>query len=286
MTAAPVLARAAPSRARTTRLPGPRPAVRARLDCSLAPDAAGRLRVHGTWSGPVHPVHHPTSRGPDVLVLTTDTAGLAAGDDLHLRVALAAGADVVVTDPGPTQLLPGSADDPGGTGRQTTEFAVAAGARLVVLPHALVPLRRSRSRVDTVVRVEPGGRAVVGGVLAPGRVSLGEVWVPDRLDTTTDLYLAGRLVARDAQRVEAAPGALREEGHLVGALVAGPADAELLARVRAAAGECAGVSALSDDLLALRALVATQHEAAALLRAVTEVVHPDLAGWGWSRIGR
>ncbi|MGY2128533.1 urease accessory protein UreD [Blastococcus sp. SYSU DS0617] len=281
MTGATALARDAPSRAGSTRPTG-RPAVRARLDCTVARDGDGRMRVHGTSSGPVHPVHHPASRGPDVLVLTTDTAGLAAGDALHLRVALAAGADVVVTDPGPTQLLPG---DGGSTGRQTTVLEVAAGARLVLLPHALVPLRRSRSQVDTVVRLEPGARAVVGGVIAPGRVSAGEVWVPDRLDCTTDLYLADRLVVRDAQRVEVSP-APREEGHLVSALVSGPPDAGLLPRVRAAAGSCAGVSELEDGLLAVRAIVDTQHAAGALLRAVAEAVRPDLAGWGWSRIGR
>ncbi len=270
MTAAPVLAR---------------PAVRARLDCTVGPEAGGRQRVHGTWSGPVHPVHHPASRGPDVLVLTTDTAGIASGDELHLRVRLAAGADLVVTDPGPTQLLPGAGPaDP--AGRQTTVVEVAAGARLVLLPHALVPLRRSRSRVDTVVRLEPGACAVVGGVVAPGRVTRGEVWVPDRLDTTTDLYRDGRLVVRDAQRVEALPGGTREAGHLVTAYVVAPPDPDLLHRVRAAAGACAGVSALADDLLALRAVVDTQYEAAALLRAVTEVVRPDLVGWGWGRIGR
>ncbi|WP_157936882.1 urease accessory protein UreD [Geodermatophilus chilensis] len=106
--------------------PPPRPTVRARLDCTAAPDAAGRLRVRSTASGPLHGVHHPVLRGPDVLLVTSDSAGLAAGDAVDVGVRVAAGAGLVVSDPAPTQLLPGRAGD---VERMTTRVEVAAGGR-------------------------------------------------------------------------------------------------------------------------------------------------------------
>lgn len=259
-----------------------RPAVRGSVRCSAVPTAGGRVRLLSSSTGPVHPVHHPTPRGPDVLLLTTDTAGLAAGDSLDVRLSVARGAQLLLSDPAPTQLLPGA---PGATGCMTIRADVADGGGLVLLPHALVPLRCSRSRVSTVVRVQPGARAVIGGVIAPGRVACGEVWEAGRLDSTTDLLVGGELVARDALRVEGPRPSLVGVGHLVSLLVYGSGDAAHLGRVREVGGARAGASALSDDLLSLRAMVDSQHEAAALLRAVLEAVRPELVGWGWSRIG-
>lgn len=276
---------AVPVRATTGRPPvarAARPAVRGSVRCSAVPIDGGRVRLVGSSTGPVHPVHHPTPRGPDVLLLTTDTAGLAAGDSLDVQLSVASGAQLVLSDPAPTQLLPGV---PGATGCMTTGADVAAGGGLVLLPHALVPLRRSRSRVGTVVRVQPGARAAIGGVIAPGRVACGEVWEAGRLDSTTDMLVGGELVARDALRVEGPRPSLVGVGHLVSLLVYGAGDAAHLGRVREVAGPTAGVCALSDDLLALRAVVDSQRAAAALLCAVLETVRPELAGWGWGRIG-
>ncbi|WP_108724368.1 urease accessory protein UreD [Geodermatophilus chilensis] len=160
---------------------------------------------------------------------------------------------------------------------------------MVLLPHALVPLRRSRSEVTTEVHVERGAWAAVGGVLSPGRVATGEVWAPDRLDSTTDLLVDGKLVVRDPVRAERHRAGSAGTGHLVSLLLTGPGDGALLAGVRevaaAVAGDAAGVSALDDDVLALRAVVGSQSAAAALLRAVVTAARPELAGWSWSRIG-
>jgi urease accessory protein UreH len=268
---------AAAARAR----PG-RPAVRGRLHCTAAPAPRGGARVTSSASGPLHPVHHPVPGGPDVLLLTTDTAGLTGGDSLEVTVHLTAGAALLVSDPAPTHLLPGPDVRPG---CQTTRVRVAAGARLVLLPHALVPYRRSRSAVRTVVDVTPGSSAVVGGVLSPGRVATGEVWAPGRLDSTTDLLVDGKLLVRDALRVDGPRATPADAGHLVSLLVYAEDVAGLLGPVRTVAGAAAGVSALTDDLLALRAVVGTQQSADALLRAVTGVVRPDLAEWSWTRIG-
>jgi urease accessory protein UreH len=263
-----------------------RPGVRGHLHCSAAPGAGEGLRVRTTASGPLRGVHHPLRGGPDVLLLSTDVAGLAAGDALDVRVEVAAGASLVVSDPAPTQLLPGP---PARTGRMSTRVEVTAGGALVLLPHALVPLRRSRSDVSTVVRVDSGARVAVGGVLAPGRVATGEVWAMERLDSTTDLLVDGELVVRDALRVESHRLRRPGPGHLVSLLLVGDGDARLLSRVRevasAVVGDAAGVSALTDDVLALRALTDSQSAGSALLRAVVTAARPELAGWRWARVG-
>ena len=259
-----------------------RPAVRGSLRCAVTPGHRGGARVTTSASGPLHPVHHPVPGGPDVLLLTTDTAGLTGGDTVEVEVDLAAGAALVVSDPTPTHLLAGPDDR---VGRLTTRVQVAPEALLVLVPHALVPYRRSRSVVHTVVDVAPGGSAVVAGVLSPGRVATGEVWAPGRLDSTTDLLVDGELTVRDALRVDSRRTTSASSGALVSLLVQQPGAAGLLGPVREAAGAAAGVSALTDDLLALRAIVGSQHDADALVRVVTRVVRPDLAGWSWSRIG-
>jgi hypothetical protein len=58
-----------------------------------------------------------------------------------------------------------------------------------------------------------------------------------------------------------------------------------LDRVRLAAERDSGVSAVTDDLIVLRAVVGSCSEGYGVLRRATAALLPDLVDWEWSRIG-
>ena len=271
-----------------------RPAVAMRVQCSVTPDPArprwGAVRVRSSVCGPVHPVHHRTCVGPDVLVLARDTAGLAGGDRCCTRIQVDDGASLVVSDAGPTGLFP-SRD--GRAGNQTVDLAVGPGAQAVFLPHATVPFAGSRTETTTRIEVVPSAVAVVGGVLAPGRAANGERWQPDVYHQVVELRRGDELLLCDALRAgpRSATGLLSSHraepavGHLVSLLAYSAGAAGSLEAVRDAAGDGPGVSAVTDDLLVVRAIVDSSAAGYRLLRGIVSAFLPDLAAWEWSRIG-
>jgi urease accessory protein len=243
-------------------------------------------------SGPVHPVHHRVAPGPDILLFTRDTAGLAGGDDCRTEIQVGDGASIIISDPGPTNLFP-SCD--GRSGYQAIELSVAPCARAVLLPHAVVPFSGSRTVTTTRVQVAPSATAVVGGVLSPGRVASGERWAAELYQQRLEMRRGREILASDALRVPWPAGSLgctpqrssgpNVIGHLVSLLAYRTGVAAELDRVRLVAGCGPGVSAVTDDLLVLRAIVDSCAAGYTLLRKVVTAVLPDLETWPWSRIG-
>lgn len=61
---------------------GPSPVwVAMRVDCEVRSGPGPSATVSSAACGPVHAVQQRVWAGPDVLLLTRDTAGLAGGDD-------------------------------------------------------------------------------------------------------------------------------------------------------------------------------------------------------------
>jgi hypothetical protein len=259
---------------------GLRPAVRTQVRCAITAGPGQGTRFEASVSGPIHAVHHRPGRAPDIVLLTRDTAGLAEGDACATEVSVGEGASIVVSDPGPTNLLP-SRD--GQTSQQSTHLRVAAGGQAVLLPHAVVPFGRSRCRASTHVQVAASATAVVGGVLSPGRVARGEQWVPALYDQRVELRVGDELLACDALRVSRScpPRA----GHLVSLFAYSPGLVAGLDGIRLAAGDGPGISAVTDDLVVLRAMVDSCSEGYSLLRRVVVAMLLDLVDWEWSRIG-
>jgi urease accessory protein len=231
-------------------------------------------------SGPIHIAHDHPPGGPDILLLTRDTAGLTEGDTCCSEVSVEKGASIVIADTGPTNLLP---SNDGRTSSQSTELSLAPGARAVFLPHAVVPFRQSRCLSSTRVQLSPSATAVVGGVLSPGRVARGERWAPALYDQRVEIRVDDELIACDAQRVS--PSCSQGAGHVVSLFAYSQGVVAALDGVRLAAGEGSGVSAVTDDLIVLRAIVDSCSDGYALLRDATAALLPDLVDWEWSRIG-
>jgi urease accessory protein UreH len=225
-------------------------------------------------------VHHRPARAPEIVLLTRDTAGLAEGDSCRTEISVGDGVSVVVSDTGPTHLLP-SRD--GRSGRQTTDLSVGADARVAYLPHAVVPFGRSRGLTSTRVQLSASATAVIGGVLSPGRVARGERWAAECYDQRVEIRVGDELIACEALRVSRSCG--QSAGHLVSLFAYSEGVAAGLDRVRVAAGIVSGVSAVTDNLVVLRAIVDSCSRGYTLLRKATTALLPDLVGWEWSRIG-
>jgi urease accessory protein UreH len=259
-----------------------RSSVHTSARCVVSAGGDGCIQHRGSTSGPMHTVLHRATRGPDVLLIARDSAGLASGDSCSTVVDVGRGASIVVSDPGPTHLLT-SGGAGGEPARQSSTFTVGPDASLVALPHAVVPLPASRSILSTKIQVTSPATAVVGGVLSCGRASRGESWQADYLEQTTEIVVDGELLALDAVRAER--DAFSPHGHLVTLFVYRPGVSASVPAARSVGPKEHGISALSDDFVVLRAVVGSYQAARDLLRDVVGTVITDFTTWHWERIG-
>jgi urease accessory protein len=79
------------------------------------------------------------------------------------------------------------------------EIRVAAGARFTYLPFELIPFAGSDYRQHLQLFLETGAEAVLSEVISPGR--LGEHFAYRRLALRTEVWLDGRRIVLDAQRI-------------------------------------------------------------------------------------
>lgn len=259
-----------------------RPVVRSEATCRVfAPCRRRGSRIVSSAVGPVHPVHTSVAGGPDALVLVRDIAGMAGGDVSRTRLAVDAGAAVVLSDAGPTSLLT-SRD--GCASYQEIDVDVAADGRALLLPHAVVPFAGSRSSSATRAELHPSATLVLGSLLTPGRVGRGETWALGLLEQTLTLRVDGALLGSEALRVTAGE-ADSSVGHLVTLVAYRSGLAAASPTLRAALGPTSGVSAPSDDLVVLRSIVASAEEGYAVLRTAASTLLPELVAWPWATIG-
>jgi urease accessory protein UreH len=227
----------------------------------------GSAVVDRRITGPALVFHHPrTQMGPDVIFLVNQTAGLFGGDREDWHVAVAPGVSVVLTDPGPVRLFPGS-----GRGVSRTRIEVATGSTCLLLPHPLLPTRGSDTSVEVSVDVAPGGQALVSGIVCPGRVARGEGWGSSVLSMVLTLSCGGRPLFVDALRVGS--DLMPRSGHLLTVAAVGPAlDEGALRdiRLRIGDGSQVGLTQPEEGLLLVAALCATQQAAVKLLRTAAD----------------
>jgi hypothetical protein len=98
-----------------------------------------------------------------------------------------------------------------------------------------------------------------------------------------EICVGDELIAHDSLRVTRSNGP--RAGHLVSLFAYSEGIVANLDRVRLAAGIGSGVSAVTDNLVVLRAIASSCSGGYALLREVVAAVLPELARWDWSRIG-
>lgn len=230
-------------------------------------------------AGPMHGVLHPGfARRPDVLIVTKDTAGLLETDDCSLRVTARTGADVVVSDPGPTKLLSAMSD---AVGRQQVHIGVEADARVIYVPHAVVPITGSRAELSTTIDVAAGGQFACAGVLAAGRPSLGEVWAQSHLRQTLRIHLDGYPIYHETIGLAGAPGS--DPRHQTSLIIHDQRGVDVSA-LREAIPSAAVVEPVAG-LVSLRAFVARAEDAYSIIRRAVAIWAPSLPEATWGRCG-
>ncbi len=193
----------------------PRPPGRARrLIAVLGPEGRVKERVESPWTffGPLSAgarggggtgaegsrAAQGARRARHLYSVGNATAGLFAGDALELRIRVLPGASVAVTTPAASYAF----TMPEGEASVRTRIEVEAGADLDYAPLPLIPFAGSALTQLTEVFLAEGAGLRLLDTLVLGRIDYGEAGRFRLLHASTSLFCGGRLVLRDALRLE------------------------------------------------------------------------------------
>lgn len=180
-------------------------ALSGHLSLSCAPRADGSTFIRAqSFAAPIHLSKPHLDEGVLVVNVVNPTAGLFAGDRIHVSVAVESGARVLLTAPSASRAH----RMPEGEARVEQEFAVASGGWLESWPEIFIPQGGARYRQRTVARVEEGGGLLLIEMIAPGRTAAGEVFAFAELDWETEVFLGGEKIARERYTLTAGSPAL------------------------------------------------------------------------------
>jgi urease accessory protein len=164
-------------------------------------EGAGRTvlsKVHAT--SPLRFVRptFPGSRAEAVCLLTCG-GGLVDGDAIDVELRVEAGATLVVFTQATTKAFRGSS-------RQTIRAEVHG--TLVLLPDPVACFAGSRYRQRVDITLHGDGSAVALDGFTSGRAAFGDRWAFERLDLATTVHARGRILVRDALRLDASEGSI------------------------------------------------------------------------------
>ena len=226
---------------------------------------------------PLH-LFTPRPRGRAVsAMIATHGGGIVAGDTVDLAIEVGPHALAAVATQAETKVYRSR----GPWAVQRVAASVGRDGALAFLPEPTSCFEAARYRQVQRFDLDPGASLLLVDSLTPGRSARGERWSFHAYLSTTELFVADRLVLRDSLRLvdgEGAPVAERMRGfELLGTVVAvGPAVAALGASLLEAIGARAanldaGVLAAASPLLDgvyLRVAARTVEQGIAFLRAI------------------
>jgi len=128
-----------------------------------------------------------------IVQLVNPTAGLFAGDRLHLSVELSPGSKVALTSPSATRFH----TMPEGRAEVVQSFHLSQNSWLDSWPELLIPQRDSDTCQITRITLEKGAQMVFLDSLAPGRVAHGECYAFRRLETMLEIFSEGNLIVKE-----------------------------------------------------------------------------------------
>lgn len=223
---------------------------------------------------------HPESGGVCHAYLIHPPAGVVGGDELHVTVTLAAGAQVLLTTLSATRFYRSSAL----VSRLTQRFAVQDDACLEWLPQENLLFETARAAISTRIDLAPRARFVGWELLCLGRPACGEGFTQGSVDQRIALYRDGSPVLLERLRPTAgraldADGA-GQRGHAASAtLIATGADAAHLDVARACLAATPSTLAgatLLEDMLVCRLLAAHVAPLRALCERLWSALRPTL----------
>jgi urease accessory protein len=142
----------------------------------------------------------PLEDGAALVHLHNVSGGLLGGDALELAIRVGARAQTQVTTTSSTRIYRPKPDAP--TATQTTEINVGENALLEYVPDPLIPFAGARFAQRTAIYLAAGAGLFWWEIVAPGREASGEQFAYQFVEWTTDLTVAGRLVAAERVRME------------------------------------------------------------------------------------
>lgn len=228
---------------------------RARGACRIAFRAAGgRTLLDGLYQRASLKVRLPRHRGREAeAVLINTSGGLTGGDRFSAEVALAEGAEAVVT----TQACERVYRSLGGPAEVSASLTVAAGATLAWLPQETILFDRGELRRSLAADLAPGATFLATEAVVFGRTAMGETVATGSFRDRWRVRRAGRLVFADDVAIGGDVAALLSRTAILDGAramatvlyVGDDADRHLDA-VRAALGDDGGASAWNGKLLA------------------------------------
>ena len=143
--------------------------------------------------------HYLDDTGTAYVYLLSPGGGVVGGDRYAITMTLEDGARACVTTASATKIY----DSAGRMARQAFEVVLQAGAVFEYLPEQIIPFAGSVFRQDMTMRLGHGALAVLGEILAPGRLARGEAFLYD--DYSSGLSVADsqrRLLVRERTRLQ------------------------------------------------------------------------------------
>lgn len=144
----------------------------------------------------------PLEDGAALTHLHNVSGGVLGGDQLTLRVAVEAGAQVQLTSTGATRVYrhrPTFA-----AASQVNSFTVAPGGLLEYLPDSLIPFAGARFQQRTQIELAEDAGLFYWEVIAPGREAHNELFAYDELALHLDITAAGQPIVRERLRLQPA----------------------------------------------------------------------------------
>ena len=230
-----------------------------------------------SFRAPMH-ISKPYWDGNQLVVnVVNPTAGFFPGDELKIDVEARPRARAVVTSPSASRIFRGRDELSAVVMKQN--FLVRAGAHIEICPELLIPHAGARFAQETVLDVEEGAEALFIESMAPGRVAMGEAFAFHSLRWTTQLRVAGRLLALERYRLSPEDDSLHSlrahfpiSYHATGYLVSPklPKSTDFLKAVSVLNGESvlAGASGVGDGAVSFRILAA---DSISLRRAIFDL---------------
>jgi urease accessory protein len=251
---------------------------------------AGRTRIVDLeCSGPVQVLRcqYLDPAAPDIASVTiaSPSGGVLQGDRLRIVVEVRAGARLSLDTQSATRLY----RMPDRPARIDARFDVGAGAWLEYVPDPWIPFAGSNTTVDTVLVVDATAAAVLGEIVAAGRVARGETFRMTAFHSTvTAIRPSDELLFSDATNLVAGEplgdAGMIGGGASVGSLfvVASHPDLEILrASIREHAPSLAqaGASTLPNDAgMWLRVVAADTAGARAVIDAGHDAARMTVLG--------
>ena len=167
-----------------------------------------RTQAQDRHEGPLRVLQPLYPEGPGIChhVLVHPPGGVVAGDELHIRATLQAGAHALLTTPGATRFYRSE----GATALQHTRLQVAEGARLEWLP--MESILYSGCQADNIVQatLAPGAEMLGWDVLTLGLPAAGQPfvqgWYRQHLEVPGVWLERARIAAADTALLHGPPG--------------------------------------------------------------------------------